>query len=62
MTIFVGQGTTKSHYLQIFKFQYLSESLRYGPDFLHVIITLKITLKGMVSYGAPSFISEVVTN
>ena len=34
--IFVGQGTTKSCYLKIFKSQYLSEFLRYGPDFLHV--------------------------
>ena len=36
MTISVGQGTTKSRYLKIFKSQYLSEFLRYGPDFLHV--------------------------
>ena len=31
-TIFVGQGTTKSHYFKILKSQYLSEFLRYGPD------------------------------
>ena len=29
--IFVDQGATKSHYLKIFKYQYLSEFLRYGP-------------------------------
>ena len=51
MTIFVGQGTTKSRYLEIFKSQHLSDFLRYGPDFLHVIITLdfKITLTNMGS-------------
>ena len=49
--IFVGQGTTNSRYLKIFTSQYLSEFLRYGPDFLHVIITLdfKITLTNMGS-------------
>ena len=47
MAIFAGQGTTKSHNFKVFKFQYLSEFLRYGPDVLHVIINfigLKITL------------------
>ena len=41
MAIFVGQGMTKSRYLKIFKSQYLVEFLRYGPNFLHVIIALK---------------------
>ena len=36
MAIFVGQGMTISLNLKIFKSQYLSEFLRYGPDFLHV--------------------------
>ena len=56
----VGLSTTKSHHLKIFKFQYLGEFLRYGPDFLHVIINFigfKITFSNMGSYGAPSLIS-----
>ena len=60
MAIFVGQGTTKSHNLKIFKSQYLSEILRYGPDFLHVFINfigLKITFSNMGSQGAISWIS-----
>ena len=60
MTISVGQGTTKSRYLKIFKSQYLSEFLRYGPDFLHVImnfIGLKIPFSNMGSHGALSLIS-----
>ena len=60
MTISVGQGTTKSRYLNNFKSQYLSDFLRYGPDFLHVIIDLigfKITFCNMGSHGAPSLIS-----
>ena len=32
-------GMTKSHFLQIFKCQYLVEILRYGSNFLHVITT-----------------------
>ena len=58
MVIFVGQGTTKSCYLKIFESQYLSEFLRYGPDFLHVIINLiclKMTFRNIGSYGALSF-------
>ena len=58
--IFVGQGTTKSHNPRIFKSQYLSECLRYEPDFLHVIINFidfKITFSNMGSNGAPSLIS-----
>ena len=46
--IFVDQVTTKSQYLKIFKSQYLSEFLRYGSDFLHLIIDFigsKITFK-----------------
>ena len=31
--IFVGQGMTKSHFLQIFNCQYLVEILRYGSNF-----------------------------
>ena len=65
MTISVGQGTTKSRYLKIFKSQYLSEFLRYRPDFLHVIITFigfQITFSIMGSYNTPPFISEVVSN
>ena len=60
MAIFEGQGTTKSHNLKIFKSQYLSEFLRYRPDFLHVImnfIGLKITFSNMGSHGALSLIS-----
>ena len=56
--IFVGQGTTKSCYIKILKSKYLSEFLRYGPDFLHVIMTFidfKITFRNMGSYGAPAF-------
>ena len=41
MAIFVGQGMTKYRYLKIFKLQYLVEFLRYGHNFLHVIIALK---------------------
>ena len=41
MAIFVGLGMIKSPYLKIFKSQYLVEFLRYGPNFLHVIIALK---------------------
>ena len=48
MAIFVGQGTTKSHNLKIFKSQYLSEFLRYGPDFLHVIMNF-IGLKKLLA-------------
>ena len=58
--IFVDQGTTKSHYLKIFKSQYLSEFLRYGPDFLHVIINIigfKITFSNMGAHGTPSLIT-----
>ena len=60
MAIFVGQGTTKPQKLKIFNSQYLSEFLRYGPDFLHVIINfigLKITFSNMGSHGAFSLIS-----
>ena len=55
MAIFVGQGTTKSRYLKIFISQYLSEFLRYGPDFLHVTIDfigLKIIFSNMGFHGA----------
>ena len=37
--IFVGQGITKSQFLEIFKCQYLIEILRYASNFLHVIMT-----------------------
>ena len=53
--------TTKSRYLKILKSQYLSEFLRYWPDFLHVIINfagLKITYSSMGLYGTFSLISE----
>ena len=33
MAIFVGRGTTKSHFLNIFKCQYLVEIFRYGSNF-----------------------------
>ena len=65
MEIFVHQGTTKSCNLKIFKSQYLSEFLRYGPDFLHVIINFigfKITFSNMGSHGAPSLISRGWSN
>ena len=38
--IFVGQGMTKFHFLQIFKCQYHVEMLRYVYNFLHVIMRL----------------------
>ena len=38
-TIFVGQGTTKSRNLKSIQ----SEFLRYGHDFVHVIIPLKVS-------------------
>ena len=41
MAIFVGKGLTKCRCLKISKLQYLIEFLRYGPNFLHVIIALK---------------------
>ena len=56
--IFVGQGTTKSHNPRIFKSQYLSECLRYEPDFLHVIINFidfKITFSNL-GFSRRSFI------
>ena len=59
--IFVGQGMTKSHFLQIFKCQYLVEILRYGSNFLHVIITFigfKITFSNIRSHGTPLLISR----
>ena len=59
--ISVGQGMTKSHYLKIFKSQYLVEFLRYGYNFLHVIITFigfKITFSNIRSHGAPLLISK----
>ena len=36
LAIFVGQSTTKSCQLKIFKSQYLIDFLRNGPDFMHV--------------------------
>ena len=47
---------TKSHLLPIFKCQYLVGILRYGSNFLHVIITFigfKITFSNIRSHGAP---------
>ena len=38
--IFVDQGMIKSRNQKLFKYQYLSEFLRYGPEYLHVIINL----------------------
>ena len=61
MAIFVGQGTTKSCYIKIFESQYLSE---LWEDFLHAIIhfiDFKINFSNIGSYGAHSFISEVVS-
>ena len=61
MAIFVGQGMTKCRYLKIFKLQYLVEFLRYGPNFLHVIIALigfKITFSNIWSHGTPCLISR----
>ena len=60
MAIFLGQGETKSHYLKIFKSQYLIEFLRYKTDFLHVLIDFigfKITFRNMGSHGPLSLIS-----
>ena len=59
MAIFVGQGKTKSRYLKIFKSQYLVEFFRYGPIFLHVIITFMGFQKAFCnirSQGAPLLI------
>ena len=59
--IFIGQGMTKSHLLPIFKCQYLVEILRYGSNFLHVIITFigfKITFSHIRSHGTPLLISR----
>ena len=39
--LWAKQGKAKSLNLKIFKSQYLVEFLRYGPNFLHVIIALK---------------------
>ena len=52
---------TKSHFLQIFKCQYFVKILRYGSNFLHVIITFigfKITLSNIRSHGTPLLISR----
>ena len=52
---------TKSHCLHIFKCQYLIEILRYGANFLHVIITFigfKIAFSNIRSHGAPLLISR----
>ena len=60
MAILVGQSTSKFPHLKILKSQYLSEFLRYGPDFLHVImnfIGLKITFSNKGSHGPLSLIS-----
>ena len=59
--IFVGQGMTKSQLLPIFKCQYLVGILRYGSNFLHVIITFigfKIPLSNIRSHCAPLLISR----
>ena len=61
MAIFAGQGMTKYHFLEIFKCQYLVEILRYGSNFLHVIITFigfKITFSNIRCHGAPWLISR----
>ena len=50
--------------LKMFESQYISDFLRYRPEFLHVIITLKdfkVTFSNMGPYSAPSFISEIVS-
>ena len=52
---------TKSHFLKIFKCQYLVEILRYGSNFLHLIITFigfKITFSNIRSHSAPLLISR----
>ena len=57
--IFVGQGTTKYCKPQISKSQYLSDCLRYGLNFFHLIINFKcfkITFSSIKSYTAPSFL------
>ena len=61
MTIFLGQGITKSRFFKIFKSRYLIEFLRYGSNFWHVIISLigfKITFSNIRSRGAPCWISR----
>ena len=55
------QGMTKSHFLEIFKCQYIIEILRYVSNILHVIITVigfKITSCNIRSHGAPLLISR----
>ena len=61
MAIFLGQGMTRSHFLQIFKCHYLIEIWRYGSDFLPVIITFigfKITFSNIGPKTTPSLISK----
>ena len=57
MAIFLGKGTTKSQNLKMFKSQYLSEFLSYGPDFLHVIIDF-IGFKGWPKKSPPPHLAE----
>ena len=55
--MFIGQGTTESRNLKMFKSHYVNEFLRYG----HVIIDhidFKITFGNMGSHGTLSLISE----
>ena len=52
----MSQGKTKSCYSKIFKSQYLLEFLRYGPVFLHLIITFigfQKAFSNIRSQGAP---------
>ena len=54
--IFVSQGRTKSQFLKIFKSQNLSQFLRLGSEFLHVIsisIEFQTLNSNMVSQSTP---------
>ena len=51
MTIFVGQGMTKSRYLKIFKSKCLVEFLRYCPNFFAFFGNIR-------SHSAPCLISQ----
>ena len=46
-TILVDKNSAKSCCLKMFKFLYLGEFLRYGPDFWPVIVTFKMNFSNM---------------
>ena len=50
MTIFVGQGMTKSRYLKIFKSQYLLEFMQYDHNFFKgfMLRSRNLGLQGLI--------------